>query len=536
MLAASVIVASSLVVGEAAGATVEKSAFDQITQSYEVPVTNHADGVTLSNVLTVVSATLDTLNPDGSGVSAPNGQIYLSLQVASSPPQVSSSSPAWGHFFSSMIPVPGAAWRYVASSGIKYAATRVNPVDQTSNPNSSADDGMVDATYYFTVPLSTRAGTIELLSTRTLGVEYMGFVGGTSVVLTIGGPTKIPVRFPKSLTITTTTTAPSNGPARSSSSSTLSVILLVIMLFFIGAFELRRRRRLAMRRRMSPSAPPDQRAPTPQPTAPAPRPQPTPATSGVVVTARPALAPEPVVVENVPRAPELRVDILGPLSIAPTLTSPSDPVRAIVAYLAMNANRALTLDEIQNAIWPITSDGADIKRTVMRNYLSDVRRCVGEAHLPSAAGRPGYQLANVNTDWDEFQHLEVQAKQLPKQIALDTRLQALALVKGPPFTADTSRYFTWAFSASIVYKIISTVVEVAHEVSSQLIMAGNLKGAEAALRQGLLIEPASLQLWEDLTDVVLETADQSLMEVHWKAAALLLRPEDVSQLRTRENG
>jgi DNA-binding SARP family transcriptional activator len=534
--AVTVVVASFTVGGVATSAVVEKSATNEIAQSFEVPVTNHADGVTLSNVLTVASATLDTLNPDGSGVSAPAGRIYLSLQVTSGPPQVSTSSPTWGHYFSSMTPVPGGAWRYVASSGIKYAATRVNPVDQTSNPNSSADDGMVDATYYFTVPLSTRAGTIELLPTHTLGVEYMGFVGGTSVVLTIGGPTNIPVRFPKNLTVTTTTTVPSSAPVRGSSGSTLSVVLLVIMLFFIGAFELRRRRRLAMRRRLSPSAPPDQRAPTPQSTAPAPRPQPTPATTGVVVTARPALAPEPAAVENVPRASELRVDILGPLSIAPTLTSPSDPVRAIVAYLAMNTDRALTLDEIQNAIWPITSDGADIKRTVMRNYLSDVRRCIGEDHLPSAAGRPGYQLAKVNTDWDEFQHLEAQAKRLPKQTALDTRLQALALVKGPPFTADTSRYFTWAFSASIVYKIISTVVEVAHEVSAQLVMAGNLKGAEAALRQGLFIEPASLQLWEDLTDVLLETADQSLMEVHWKAAALLLRPEDVSQLRTRENG
>ena len=141
-----------------AGAPVEKSAVDQITQSYEVPVTNHADGVTISDVLTVTSATLDTLNPDGSGVSAPSGRIYLSLQVTSSPPQVSSTSPAWGHFFSTMTPIPGSAWRYVASSGIKYVATRVNPVDQTFNSNATTDDGMVDATYYFTVPLSTRAG------------------------------------------------------------------------------------------------------------------------------------------------------------------------------------------------------------------------------------------------------------------------------------------------------------------------------------------------------------------------------------------
>ena len=531
--AVTIVVASSTVGGVAASAVVEKSATDQIAQSYEVPVTNHADDVTISDVLTVTSATLDTLNPDGSGVSAPAGRIYLSLQVTSGPPQVSTSSPTWGHYFSSMTPVPGAAWRYVASSGIKYAATRVNPVDQTSNPNSSADDGMVDATYYFTVPLSTRAGTIELLSTRCLGVEYTAFVGGTSVVLTIGGPTNIPVRFPKNLTVTTTTTIPSTAPASGgSSSSTLSVVLLVIMLIFIGAFELRRRQRLATRRRMAPAAPTAQRAPTTPPTGPAPRPQPAPFTSDVAVIP----APAPATVEDVPQTSELRVDFLGPLSIAPTLTSPSDPVRAIVAYLAMNIDRALTLDEIQNAIWPLTSDGTDIKRTVMRNYLSDVRRCVGEDHLPSAAGRPGYQLVKANTDWEEFQHLEAQAKKLPKPAALDARLQALALVKGPPFTADTSRYFTWAFSASIVYKIISTVVEVTHEVSAQLVMAGNLKGAEAALRKGLLIEPASLQLWEDLTDVLLETVDQSLMEVHWRAATLLLRPEDVSQLRTRENG
>lgn len=514
----------------AAGATVEMSATDQISQVYDVPITSHADGVTLSNVMTVTSATLDTENPDGSHVRAPTGQIYLSLQVTSSPPQTSSSSPAWGHYFSSMTPVPGSAWRYVASSGIKYVATRVNPVDQTNNPNSNTDDGLVDATYYFTVPISTRRGTIELLATRTLGVEYHGFVGLSPVVLSVSGPTRIRVRFPRGLTVTTTTTIPSPSPASGGSSgSTLSVVLLVVMLLFLGAFKLRRRGRKFMTRRTTPNGAPTERAQAVRHAPSAPRPQTAPTVSEVV-------AP-PNSTGDAPPAPlALRVNLLGPLSISPALTSPSDPVRAIVAYLALNTHRALSLDEIQNAIWPLTSDGPDIKRTVMRNYLSEVRRCVGEDHLPSAAGRPGYQLAKVNTDWDEFQHRVAQAKKLPKPAALKARMQALALVKGPPFTADTSRYFTWAFSTSIVYKMISTVVDVAHETSSQLIMTGDLKGAEAALRRGLLIEPASLQLWEDLTDVLLETADQSLMEVHWKAAILLLRPEDVSQLRTRENG
>jgi hypothetical protein len=202
----------------------------------------------------------------------------------------------------------------------------------------------------------------------------------------------------------------------------------------------------------------------------------------------------------------------------------------------MNSERALTMDEIQNAIWPLTADGTDIKRTVMRNYMSDVRRCVGDIHLPSAARGAGYQLVGVGTDWDEFQRLIAQSEKAPKPDSVTLKLQALDFVKGQPFTADTSRYFTWAFSANIIYQIISTVTNVAHDVSAHLVMAGDLRGAEAALRQGLLIEPASLPLWEDLSDVLLETADPSLMAVHWKAATLLLGPEDVTALRARENG
>jgi DNA-binding SARP family transcriptional activator len=537
-----------------AGATIEQTDTEQIDQSFEVLVTNNADGVTLTNVMTAVSVTLDTLNPDGSGTSAPAGKIYLSLQVSSGPPQVPTSNPNWGHYFSNMTPVSGSAWRFVASSGINYVATRVNPVDQANNLNGSSDDGMVDATYYFTVPLSTRAGTVEFLPTRTLGVEYSGFVGAPPVVLDVGGPIKIPVRFAANLTVVTTTTSTTtttNNPwsyqtptgSSGSSSQQWLVALLVLLLLFIGGFEVHRRRGLS--HRISPAPPfPDHtqgpphassahnaqsHEPTP-PFRPAPSPPPENVTSDVIVDTS---TNSEVVIEE---TRELRVNILGPLSITPTLTTPSDPVRAIVAYLAMNADRPLSMDEIQNAVWPLTTAGSDIKRPVMRNYMSDVRRCVGENHLPSAAGRQGYQLVSVGTDWDEFQRLVAQSATVPKADAIALKVQALAMVAGPPFTADTSRYFTWAFSASVVYQIISTVTNVAHDVSSQLIMAGDLKGAEAALRRGLLIEPASLPLWEDLTDVLLETSDQSLMAIHWTAAALVLRPDDVTALRARQNG
>ena len=64
----------------------------------------------------------------------------------------------------------------------------------------------------------------------------------------------------------------------------------------------------------------------------------------------------------------------------------SDPVRAIVAYLAMHIERPLTLDEIQNAIWPLTEKGNDIKRPAMRNYMANARKAVGDRYLPTACG------------------------------------------------------------------------------------------------------------------------------------------------------
>lgn len=76
----------------------------------------------------------------------------------------------------------------------------------------------------------------------------------------------------------------------------------------------------------------------------------------------------------------------------------------------------------------------------------------------------------------------------------------------------------------------------AHSLGTDLVLASDLPGAEWALRKGLLCDPTSLTLWEDLTDVLLETADQSLLDLHWKAAALMLSPKDVVALRGRENG
>jgi DNA-binding SARP family transcriptional activator len=211
-------------------------------------------------------------------------------------------------------------------------------------------------------------------------------------------------------------------------------------------------------------------------------------------------------------------------------------VRAIVAFLAMNTGRFYSLEEIQTAIWPVTDAGTDIKKPAMRNYMVDARKTVGPRHLPTATGRAGYQLCNFTTDWSEFQSLLSQAKKTSKDSALALRRGALDLAKGPPFTADTSRYFTWTLTSAVVYKMVEATVTLAHELGRDSVLAGDLASAEKLLRQGLLTDPASLTLWEDLTDVLLESTDKSLLDLHWKSAGVVLRAEDVALLRSRSNG
>lgn len=510
-------------------------AFDQISRSYEIPVTNPVDHVTWPSVLLVNSATLDARNPNGSGIAAPTGMIYLSLQASSSPVQLPLSNPDSGNFFSNITPLPAAAVSYVSSSGRHYPATRVNPVDQTNSPGPA--DGLIDATYYFTVPLSNRRGAIVISPCRSIGVEYQNFVGGSPVPLTISGPTRIPVSFPAQLTVTTTPLPPStssqNAVATPASALNGLTTLAASLIVLFTIVRVRKKRQRVSAQPAAGSAPP---TPTQPPEATFGQPSTTPTRApGAMVS---HVAPTNVEVADLePMEPHttLRVDVLGPLAISPTFAPPSDPVRAIIAYLAINNDRGHSLDEIQTAVWPLTESGTDIKRPAMRNYMTDARKVIGDRHLPTASGRPGYQLVDFDTDWAHFQRLLAQAGSRSSN-ARGLRLEALSLIRGVPFSADTTRYFNWTFSTSIVYKMIEAVTDLAHDLSRDLVLAGDLAGAESVLRQGLLVDEASLTLWQDLTDVVLESADHSLLDLHWRMASAVLRSEDVVALRERVNG
>jgi DNA-binding SARP family transcriptional activator len=391
-----------------------------------------------------------------------------------------------------------------------------------SDPNGG--EGLVDADYYFVVPIANRRGTLMISPTRTTGVEYTNFTGFSPVELKVGGPTRIALKFPEKLTVTVlppVKTVPVPGEEAGSVFNLFAVILAGLLAGYVFL----KRRRASRDCRPVPvfvvGSPTARDAPIRE------------------FEQEPAIPPRPVapaVAKVVEPATTLRVDVLGPLSISPVNAPASDPVRAIVAYLAMNTGRLFTLEEIQTAIWPLTDAGTDIKKPAMRNYMVDARRVVGVRHLPTASGRAGYQLCDFTTDWSEFQDLLNGAKKVPKEMAVVLRRRALELSKGPPFTADSSRYFTWTLTTSVVYKMVEAVTTLAHELGTHYVLAGDLTNAQVVLRQGLEADPASLTLWEDLTDVLLESADQSLLELHWKAANASLRVEDVVLLRSRSDG
>jgi hypothetical protein len=228
-----------------------ESAVDNISTTYAIPVVNSSDHASLPSIVLVQNAEINTVNPDGTMTLAPAGMIYLSLQASSGPVQNQYGDVNWGHFFLNMTPLPATAFSFVTASGHRYAVTRANPRSVSNDPSGTSDDGLFDATYYFTVPISTRSGRIVISSCRTIGTEFTGFQGGSPTQLIVGGPTPIAVSFPKDLTVTTTppaarrsaTTSSAPGATAANFLNDVGDLFVLIFGIYIARWLRRRNRR-----------------------------------------------------------------------------------------------------------------------------------------------------------------------------------------------------------------------------------------------------------------------------------------------------
>ena len=506
-------------------AATQRSSVDQINEEFTLRITNRADGVTLPSTVFIKSAGLSTTSYVGNSIPAPKGEIYLSFGATTSPDQDQYGQANSGHFFSTMAPLAPTAITFTSGVGRRYTAKESNPINQANNPNASSDNGLLDATYWFLVPINTRSGVISIEPANTEGVEFHGFVGQATSPLHIDGPISFRVKFPQ-LTEPVksgpkrTALPPASNASPTESFAALNEVLSIVSLMFFGFIFWQIRKRYRRREHCAPVFHPPTNT---QPPAPSPQPvevrRPTP---NVVLRAT-----------SNARVNELRINVLGSLQIDPSTKGAADPIRSVLAYLALHDDRPQSADEIQAALWPESMKVSSVSQKTFLNYVSRARQTVGAQYLPEAGSRVGYQLINTSSDWREFRTLASRASSSAKNQGIELRRSALEMVRGVPFEGESSTFFEWAVSQKYVTNMIESVTNVAHQLQADLVMVDDLDGATWAIKQAMLLAPTEMPLWRDLVDIYDARGDHALITRFWQDAERALWPAAIKELQAR---
>lgn len=494
-------------------ASTARSESDAVDRTYQVSIYNPLTGSKSISDILITTVTLSLVKPGGNGREAPRGVAYLTFAATSSVNPRIANNPSQPPEFGGMTPLPSSALKLVLGKRRVYSATRFDATTPMMEFYSS-DDGLIDATYYFTVPISTRRGSIVIEPSRTIGYEITDLNNQGPYELRTSGPTMIPFQFTGQLV------DPAGTRSGSSVASAIRDVVewLAILSCAVAAVVVTRRRRAPSTKEASP---------VPVPAAP-----PRPAAPRVDVVAEPIGTSPPRSVSSPER---LTVNVLGPLTFDPPLGSAKEAVRAIVTFLALHDDRPISRGELMTALYPTTSTTKDVTEASFLNRISEVRRAVGVGHLPEAqAGR--YRFVNVTTDWHEFRHLARVAQTRSGKERLVTYVEAMSLVRGEAFTAEVGRNFEWVRERHVDAEIVRGVIDVTNRAQREFVMAGDLAGAERVLRRGLRLAPVATQLWEALTDVLLECQDPSVMDLHFHEAEAALGEGGTTLLRARASG
>ncbi|MEV5600330.1 BTAD domain-containing putative transcriptional regulator [Streptomyces sp. NPDC052299] len=199
-------------------------------------------------------------------------------------------------------------------------------------------------------------------------------------------------------------------------------------------------------------------------------------------------APAPV-----PAHPYIRV--LGPVEMesaeGPVESNRRGRLTEMAAWLVLHPG--LEHRALDEAIWP----GREVGHSLRNSNVSKLRAWTGgQSYLPFVTdGRYAF-APYVRCDWLDFQEL-YQEGMHARGPAADTALaRALSLVRGTPFAGTNPRNYLWA--DTMFHDIVSSVVDVAHELAERCLAAGDLTGAVAAATRGLVASPESELLTRDL--------------------------------------
>jgi DNA-binding SARP family transcriptional activator len=227
----------------------------------------------------------------------------------------------------------------------------------------------------------------------------------------------------------------------------------------------------------------------------------------------------------------LRVEVVGPVRIAPVDEDPREFGRSLVCYLALHADRSRSVDDVQTALWPVVGPKGDVTRKTFLNQVSVVRRSIG-GHLPSSKGVARYALVDFTVDWEDIHRL-VEETTEDLELRIERLTRALELVRGVPFESEVGAVFQWTDTEGIRTLITRTVVAAAIELHDLHMHESNLAGAEWALRQGLRCSPFEPSLWELLATVMHARGDPGEELRFWRDAMACLDEVALRRLHDR---
>lgn len=187
--------------------------------------------------------------------------------------------------------------------------------------------------------------------------------------------------------------------------------------------------------------------------------------------------------------PEVVVRVLGPAEVI----GAARPFRRawcleLVVYLALHPSGA-SADAWTTALWPDQLPPAATRFST----ASEARRALGCAsdgsdHLPRGVGHLRL-AASVTTDWARFRTLAA----AHGAGAAKSWASALDLVRGPLFAG--LRSVDWAVLEGLHAEMERSIVQLAIDVAEHRLAGGDGRGAELAIRRGLLVSPYDERLY-----------------------------------------
>lgn len=218
-----------------------------------------------------------------------------------------------------------------------------------------------------------------------------------------------------------------------------------------------------------------------------------------------------------PAGPQVRV--LGSVDVIGTLgkveSNRRNTLTEISAWLILHPGK--TRHELDEAIWP----GQRVRADRRNNSISKLRSWFGRDPLLDAGDPASAYLPlvtdglysfgeQVTSDWSQFQQLYLEGMHSSGTDADTALATALALVRGRPFSdIDQSRY---AWAEYDIQEMMSTIIDVAHELATRRRAVRDYRAAAAAASKGLVCDQQAELLYRDLFTIYTETGDQAGLE------------------------